>query len=242
MADIFQEVEEDLRRDRYERLARKYGGYVIGGVVLVVVATAGYVWWKDYHQRQQQSATLQLAQAIDQAAAPVQAPPAASAAATSAATPPAANDANAAPKTDDVSAALKKLAAEGPSGPAGLARFYEGGVRVRAGDRAGAVALYDSLAKDPSISALYRDLATLLAVQLSVNDGDPKGLGERLGPLTADASPWHYTARELSALLAARTGDTVRAKTLFQQLADDTGAPAGLRARAAELAAFYGRI
>ena len=127
------------------------------------------------------------------------------------------------------------------TGPAGLARFYEAGLRVRSGDRAAAVGLYDALASDPSVAVLYRNLAALLAVQLQVNDGDPKVLEDRLGPLTVDASPWRYTARELSGLLAARTGDIARAKTLFQQLADDNGAPAGLRARAAELAAFYGR-
>jgi hypothetical protein len=59
--------------------------------------------------------------------------------------------------------------------------------------------------------------------------------------LGAQTSPWRFTARELRALLAARTGDTAGARTLFQQLADDNGAPAGLRVRAAELAAFYGK-
>ncbi len=217
MADIFEEVEEDLRRDRYELLARKYGGHVIGLVLLVVVGTAGYVWWKDHHQAMQQAATLEFAQAVDQAGAAK------------------------ATQTTDTAEALRKVVTEGPAGLAGLARFYEAGARVRAGDRAAAVTLYNSLAADPAITVLYRDLAALLAVQLEINDGDPKALAERLGPLTADASPWRYSARELSGLLAVRTGDTARAKTLFQQLADDNGAPAGLRARATELAAFYGR-
>jgi hypothetical protein len=221
MADIFQEVEEDLRRDRYQRLAKKYGGYLVAGMLLLVLGTTGYVLWKNWHETRERAATLQLAEAVDQVAQ-------AGATAGQAAPAPAVE-------------ALDRVVAESRSGPASLARFYEAGLRVRSGDRPAAVAIYDGLAKDTSVAALYRDLATLLAVQLQVDDGDAKSLTERLAPLTVDTSPWRFTALELSGLLAARTGDTERARTTFQQLADDNGAPAGLRARAAELAAFYGK-
>jgi hypothetical protein len=217
MADIFQEVEEDLRRDRYERLAKAYGGHVIAGVLLLVAGTAGYVLWKDRHEASQQAATLQLAQAVDQAGLSGHAPVAGGA------------------------GALDTIASGGPSGAAGLARFFQAGLKAGSNDRAAAITLYEGLAGDPSVAPLYQQLATLMAVQLQINDGDPAALTARLDPLGAQTSPWRFTARELRALLAARTGDTAGARTLFQQLADDNGAPAGLRVRAAELAAFYGK-
>lgn len=215
MADIFQEVEEDLRHDRYERLARRYGGHLIVAVLLIVAGTAGYVVWKNQHQASQRADTLQLAEAVD-AAGPGMANPAAT-------------------------EALDKVAASGAAGPARLARFYEAGLKARTGDGAGAVALYEAIAADGGTAPLYRDLATLLAIQLQANTGDPKALSDRLAPLTGETNPWRHSARELNALLAARAGDKARAKTLFQQLADDNGAPAGLRTRASELAAFFGR-
>ena len=101
------------------------------------------------------------------------------------------------------------------------------------------MALYDSLAGDGSLPVVYRDLASLLSVQQQAGGGDPKALSLRLAPLSTDANPWRFSARELDGLLASRAGDKARAKTLFQQLADDKDAPAGLRARAAELAAFF---
>jgi len=215
MADIFQEVEEDLRRDRYERLAKKYGVFVIAGFVLIVAGTAGYVLWKNWHQAQLQADTLKLAEAVELAAPSANGPAAVE--------------------------ALDKVATGTRAGPSGLARFYEAGVKARGGDGAGAVALYDAIARDGATLPLYRDLASLQSVQLQINTGDPAALTERLGPLTADGNPWRYSARELTALLAARGGDKARAKTLFQQLADDNGSPTGLRARAAELAAFFGK-
>ncbi|MEI6558158.1 MAG: hypothetical protein WCO00_07095 [Rhodospirillaceae bacterium] len=213
MADIFQEVEEDLRRDRYERLAKKYGGYVIALLVAIVAATASYVLWKNWHQARQQAATLQLAEAVD-AAGPT---------GTLAAGIP----------------ALEALAGKAPAGAAGLARLFEAGVKARSGDSAGAVALYDALAVDGSLPVLYRDLAALLSVQQQVGAGDAGALSARLAALSAETSPWRFSARELDGLLATRAGDKTRAKTLFQQLADDKDAPAGLRARAAELVAFF---
>ena len=215
MADIFQEVEEDLRRDRYERLAKKYGVVVVAGLVAIVAATAGYVLWKNWHQARQQAATLQLAQAVDGAG-------------------PAGTTAAAIPE-------LETVAKEASAGPAGLARLYEAGVKARTGDSAGAVALYDALAVDGSLPAVYRDLAALLSVQQQVASGDPRALSERLAGLILDTNPWRFSARELYGLLANRAGDQARAKILFQQLADDKDAPAGLRARAAELAAFFGK-
>ncbi len=213
MADIFQEVEEDLRRERYERLAKKYGTTVIAALLSVVAATAGYVLWKNWHLARQQAATLQLAEAVDSAGP---------AGATAAGIP-----------------SLDSVVSSAPSGPAALARFYEAGVKGRTGDSAGAVALYDALINDGALPVVFRDLAALLSVQQQAGTGDPKALTERLAKLTADTNPWRFSARELEGLLATRAGDKVRAGTLFHQLADDRDAPAGLRARAAELAAFF---
>ncbi len=236
MADIFQEVEEDIRRDRYEQLAKKYGGLVLGAMVLAVAGTGGYVYWKNSQVARDQAETLALSTAVDVASAAVSAAPAPPAA------PPAVG-ATAAPGLGGASgpAVLDRLALEAKHGPAGLARFYAAGLRARAGDGAGAIAGYEMIAADGSVSPLYRDLATLMTIQLQVGTGDPAALRARLEALTAATNPWRYSARELSALLMVRAGDKAGAKTLFKQLADDIGAPAGLRARAAELAAFYGK-
>ena len=53
MADIFQEVDEDVRRDKAMVLWRKYGSYVIIACVAVVLGTAGRVGWREYKTAQQ---------------------------------------------------------------------------------------------------------------------------------------------------------------------------------------------
>ncbi|MEE8534520.1 MAG: hypothetical protein V3S45_00650, partial [Kiloniellales bacterium] len=60
-------------------------------------------------------------------------------------------------------------------------------------------------------------------------------------PLTADANPWRHSAREISAVLAFRSGDREKAVELFTGLAKDASAPEGIRARAGEMLAAIGR-
>ena len=50
MVDIFSEIDAELKADRARRLMRRYGGYVLGGVlaiVLVVAAQQGYRYWAE---------------------------------------------------------------------------------------------------------------------------------------------------------------------------------------------------
>lgn len=124
---------------------------------------------------------------------------------------------------------------------AAMARLSAAAALTRDGRVAEAAQVYDAVATDMAVSASYRDLATLLSVSRQLDGGDPAALSTRLTPLQGPAHPWRFYARELAGLLAARAGDRAGAQKLFQQLADDALAPAGVRARAADLAAHYGR-
>lgn len=57
MADIFHEVEEDLRRDQAAALWKKYGNLIIGAALVVVLAVAGHWGWKEYTTRKQLQAS-----------------------------------------------------------------------------------------------------------------------------------------------------------------------------------------
>lgn len=57
MADIFHEVEEDLRRDQAEALWKKYGGYVVAAALLLVLAVAAHWGWTKYTTNRQMQAS-----------------------------------------------------------------------------------------------------------------------------------------------------------------------------------------
>lgn len=213
MSDIFREVDEDLRRDRAEKLFKRYGGYGIAAAVLLVAGTAGYTTWRNWQQSQQQQDTAALVAAISQTA---QGP-------------------------DKGVEALAAYAGKADPKMAAIAQFNAAALLIRQGKPAEAATVYDTIAANGTVDGVYRDLATLLSVMERLETGDPAQLQAKLQPLTADASPWRFSARELSATLAIRAGDKDKARTLFQQLADDAAAPAGVRSRAADLATLYGK-
>ena len=43
---LFREIDEDLRRERYMKLWKDYGRFVVGAAVTLILATAGWVWWQ----------------------------------------------------------------------------------------------------------------------------------------------------------------------------------------------------
>ena len=45
MTDIFREIEEDLRRDRFSRIWQRHGHLLVGLVVVIVVGVAGWRYW-----------------------------------------------------------------------------------------------------------------------------------------------------------------------------------------------------
>lgn len=211
MADIFKEVEEDLRREKFERLWQRYGRWVIALAVLVVVGTAGSVAWQRYQQHREAQLAEQYGTAI------------------------ALTD----PTTGDLAKADAALAniADAGGGYGALASLERAAVKAKAGDTDGAAKIYDAMVADSGTPSALRDLARLLKVMRLVDSGDPAALASDLAPLMAPENPWRFTATELTAVLALKSGDQKHATELFTQLADDQAAPSSLRARAAEMAA-----
>ena len=65
MSDIFKEVDEDLRREQFKKLWDRFGPYVIGLAILIVVATAGYRGWDYWQERQAQATGDRFLAALD---------------------------------------------------------------------------------------------------------------------------------------------------------------------------------
>lgn len=212
--DIFREVDEELRHDRMQKLAQRYGGLVIAGALGIVAATAAWVGWQHWRGNRDQAATSQFDAALTAAA---QGP-------------------------ESGLPALNRFAEGAPTADMGtLARLEAAALLTRSDRRSEAIQIYEAIAADAGADPALRDLATLLSVTRQVDSGDIATLSGRLTRLEAPDNPWRFSARELAGLLAARAGDRAKAHTLFQQLAEDALAPPGIRGRAADLAAYYGR-
>ena len=210
MADIFREIDEELRQERAEKLWRRYGKYVIGGAVAVVLAIAAYTGWQEYEtdRRLEAGARFAVAKALAEEG-----------------------------KTGDAEALFVALGAESGTTYGVLARFHAAALRASSGDAAGAVEAFRSLAADGGLDRPMRDLATLLAAQnaLDAPGADLRRVASDLAPLTGEAGAWRHLALETLALIELRGGDGDRAKAHLQRIVDDVQAPANVRLRATQM-------
>jgi hypothetical protein len=71
---------------------------------------------------------------------------------------------------------------------------------------------------------------------------DADAIRDKLRPLTLDGNPWRFSARELMAVLAWRSGQTGEAKDQLNALAVDPQAPADIRDRAQQLLAQIDQV
>jgi len=207
---LIREVDDDLRQENMQKLWKKYGGLMVGGAVAIVLAVAGVQGWQVYQRNQAQESSQRFVQAVQLL------------------------DKGDTAKGVD---ALQALSVTGNVGYRLLADMKLAQVKIKDGDNAAAIALYDKVAGDSSIDGVYRDLASIKSAYLKLTVGDVAGVEARMAPLAVESNPWRHSAREVLALLALKAGDTAKAQEWLRKVADDVAAPTAIRGRAAELLA-----
>jgi hypothetical protein len=209
VSDIFQEVEEDVRREHYEKLWKKYGNYVIAVASVLVLGVAGYQAWMRYDLSQRQALSDQYQAALQAAAA---------------------GDAVKAEQSFDT------LAKNGKGGYATLAKFQLANAYVGQGKRDQAVALLKELAADAD--PLVSDPARLRLAWALADASTKAEVTATVQPLTAADSPWRFAAAEVLAYMDLKDGSRDAAIAAFGKLAQEQEASASLRQRAGALAEY----
>lgn len=215
MTDIFREVDEDIRKERYSKLWKTYGRYLIAGVTLIILGTVAGVGWTSYQKSVDADRGDRFASAMALARGG---------------------------SSGQAAASFAALAEDAGGGIGALARLQQAAALIEAGEVSAAIAAYDSLAGDGSADRLLRDLARLLAAMHSLDNASTDELTDRLAPLIGDNNAYRYSARELQALVSYRAGDVDGAMSLLRALADDPEAPPGLRQRTAEMITALGGV
>jgi len=216
VADIFQEVDEEVRREQLQKLWQRYGHFAIAGCILVVVAVGGwrgYDWWQA-KKAAESGAAFEAAVALAETG-----------------------------KHQEAEAAFAKLATDGTASYRTLARLREAAELART-DKAAAVKAYDDIAADKSAGQVIDELAALRAGFLLVDTAPYSEIRARLEPLSGADKTFRHSARELLALSAWKSGDMTAARQWADMIITDAQSPEGTRSRAevlAELIAASGK-
>jgi hypothetical protein len=204
MADIFREVDEEVRRDRALEFWKKYQTPLVILAVVIVAAAGGYRFYLERQRMAEEAAGARYEAALQLAREN---------------------------KSAEADAAFQDIIKQGPQGYGLLARF-RAAADAAATDRAKAVSIYDGLAADSKVGATMQDIARLRAAMLRVDEADQKELESRLGPLAQSGGAFRNTARELLAVAALKREDYETAGRQLDAIVVDAQAPQAVRQRA----------
>jgi hypothetical protein len=210
VSELFNEVDEDVRREQLKKLWDKYSIYIVACALLIIAAVGG---WRGYQYVEAKKAA-EAGVAFDKAV-----------------------ELSEANKHSEAEAAFNSLAATAPSGYRLLARLRAAG-EVASHDPKAAAKLYDDIAADRSVGALNQELARVRGAGLLLETSTYSDMLARLEPAAAPGASFRHSARELLALSAWRANDTTAARKWLDMIANDGETPPGLRSRAEALQAL----
>jgi len=210
VSELFNEVDEEVRRDQLKKLWDRYSLYIIAVAILIVAGVGG---WRGYEYLEAKKAA-EAGAAFDRAV-----------------------ELSEQNKHAEAEAAFADLAAKATSGYRMLARLRQA-AEIANRDPQAAAKMYDEIAADRSVGAPEQDLARIRAAQLLLESTTYQNMLQRLEPATAATSTFRHTARELLALSAWRANDGTAARQWLDLIANDGETPPSLRSRAEALQAL----
>jgi hypothetical protein len=211
VSELFDEVDEEVRRDQLKKLWDKYSLFIIALAILVVAGVGG---WRGYQYLEGKKAA-EAGAAFDRAVE--------------------LSDQN---KHAEAEAAFADLITKAPSGYRNLARLRMA-AEVAIRDQPAAAKLYDQIAADRSVGGPDQDLARIRAAQMVMDTTTYPNMVQRLEAMaTSKDSTFRHSARELLALSAWRANDATAARQWLDQIANDGETPPSLRSRAEALQAL----
>jgi hypothetical protein len=214
VSDIFQEVQEEYRREQMAKLWKSYQAPIIAAVTVIILAVAGYQGWSYWHAQQLEASSREFEKIAEFVAS---------------------DAANSDPtKKKEAADRFAKLATTATSGYAMAAKFQEAGLRAELLDIKAAQAIYDdiiAMTSDP----LFRDYAQLRWAILVLETESLDNIRKRVEPIAKGTGPWRVMGLELLAYSAWRGGKKDEALKLYAEIAEVPNAPNGSLRRAKEM-------
>jgi hypothetical protein len=210
---FLREVDENLRRDQLRDFFKKNGSLLFVAVILFLVASGGFIWWKQ-HQAERSEAQVEKLASIYQDIGK--------------------GNSSQAPQQ------LDELSKSGSKAVRASALFARAALALQQNDTRLATATYKSIAADSGLPAPYRDAALIRQTALEFDQLQPQEVISRLEPLAKPGEPWFGTAGEMTALAMIKQNKRQEAAQLFAAIARDKGVPDTIRARAMQVAGSLG--
>ena len=212
---FLKEVDDELRREQISNFFTRYGWWIIGGVVAILAAVGGYLWWSGHQAEARENAGESLLSAVTQLNGGTR------------------GAAAARPQID-------ALAGSSIEGYRAAALFARATSQAQTGDNRGAIATLQGIEGDQGLDQVYRDAAMIRRTQLEYDGLQPQEVIRRLGETANGDSAWASAAGEMVGVAHLKMNRPDLAGPIFVRVARDENAPETMRQRASMMAASLG--
>lgn len=203
--NFIREVNEELRSDAATAIWKKYGKFIIGGAVAIVIGVAGNVAYKDYTAGEAAASGDIFLEALTAAREGRQ---------------------------DEAIEGFDKLEAEGYGAYPLMAKLRAATVLADKGDVSGAITSFQAVAVDNGVPKALQDIAKIRAGYLLVDHGSYDDVSGEVEVLTGTENAMRHSAREALGLAAFKAADFTRAKEWMELMVDDRQTPQQMNTRA----------
>ena len=213
MSDIFQEVDEEIREEKYKSIWRKYKYYVIGVLVLFILGVSVNAFWKNYSLNEVNDRSERFFAALEMS------------------------------QKDKVGAIslleeFSKEEAGGSEYNTLLAKFNEASIRKSENDFSGALVIYEELINN-NVSSFYVDYAKLSMAEMLISLNNKTEAKLILEELVSSSSDLVYIAMEYIGYIEINDGNIAEARIIFNNLVNDASTTSNMKNRSREILSIF---
>lgn len=212
VADIFDELKQDIEEERWLLLWKKYQNHVYGIVAAIIIASAGYAW----HTNHKQSILAQMSERYFIGMNMVS------------------------NKSDRSLTAFDQISASGQNIYSTLARFWAASLLTQKGTNEKAAHVYDTIIdKNTGIisrwdkqKVLMKELAIFKKAYTIIDQANIAAVQKEIEPFAQKGNPWEYSAYEILGLLKLRENKKEEAASYFRKIVNASDASNSFKSRA----------
>ncbi len=207
--EFMDEIENDIRQEKWMSLWKKYGTYVTGTFVGLMVFAVGYNYWQSHQQDHKEDISHKLIMAQEFLGSG---------------------------NVEGALSVVKSLAQEKNTIYRGLAYLTAAAAHSQEGPNKNiteALRLLTILRTDKNMEPIIQDMALLQYIRLQMGEqASTQDLLKQIEPACEKSRPWFYLAAELKGVLLQQLGKSPEALTVFSELIKDLKTPEGIMMRA----------
>ena len=214
MSDVFQEVDEDIRQERYKTIWKRYRYYFISIIIVLIIAVAtnAFLRHENFKKVNERSDKFFNAVSISNSNSDE-----------------ALKLLNEFSKTELKSSQYNVI----------LSLFIEAAINREKQDFSAALNVYSQIAKMENIDIFYIDYANLCAAETSISSGDIEAAIVMLEMLIKNNSPLLLIAKEYLGYVEISKGNYEKSKVLFEEIYEDASSSQEMINRVKEVLSVF---